>query len=199
MSLSPAGLEYAARYTHTFRDGRTVDVISVNHANPADRSWAEERVTEMVRAQQALGRTVDAHLAVRRAATEWEPERLGPAEPEPGSEIPGQPGYVVGTCGHRLAGSEWRAGFRTCERCPDDAPAISADAAAHVLFHIGAGGWPGSTFVQQLLKAFETADGVHQALLGTGFPEYLAAVKAARGGGPGVEYLLSIVDQDGDA
>lgn len=42
------------------------------------------------------------------------------AYPAPGSEIPGQPGYVVGTCGHRVAGSEWRAGFRTCERCPDD-------------------------------------------------------------------------------
>ena len=38
--------------------------------------------------------------------------------PEPGSEIPDQPGYVVGKCGHRIATSEWRAGFRTCERCP---------------------------------------------------------------------------------
>lgn len=35
----------------------------------------------------------------------------------PGSVIPDQPGYVVGTCGHRLARSEWRAGFRACERC----------------------------------------------------------------------------------
>lgn len=43
--------------------------------------------------------------------------------PEPGSEIPpenngGQAGYVVGECGHRVARQEWRAGFRTCERCP---------------------------------------------------------------------------------
>lgn len=38
--------------------------------------------------------------------------------PSPGSEIPGQPGLVVATCGHRVAGSEWRAGFGTCERCP---------------------------------------------------------------------------------
>lgn len=37
--------------------------------------------------------------------------------PAPGSEIPGVPGYVVGTCEHRVAKSEWRAGFRTCERC----------------------------------------------------------------------------------
>ena len=41
-----------------------------------------------------------------------------PSYPEPGSAIPGQPGYVVGECGHRVAGSEWRVGFRVCERCP---------------------------------------------------------------------------------
>jgi len=29
------------------------------------------------------------------------------------------PGYVAGRCGHRVAASEWRAGFRVCERCPD--------------------------------------------------------------------------------
>ncbi|MET0492892.1 MAG: hypothetical protein ABW000_07140 [Actinoplanes sp.] len=29
------------------------------------------------------------------------------------------PGYVAGWCGHRVAESEWRAGFRVCERCPD--------------------------------------------------------------------------------
>lgn len=40
------------------------------------------------------------------------------AYPEPGSDIPDQPGYVVGRCGHRVAGSEWRSGFRVCERCP---------------------------------------------------------------------------------
>lgn len=38
------------------------------------------------------------------------------------------PGYYVGRCGHRVAGSEWRAGFRVCERCdpadhPDPVPA----------------------------------------------------------------------------
>lgn len=43
-----------------------------------------------------------------------------PTYPAPGSEIPDMPDYVVGTCGHRLAASEWRAGFRTCERCPSD-------------------------------------------------------------------------------
>jgi hypothetical protein len=30
-----------------------------------------------------------------------------------------QVGFVVGHCGHRVAGSEWKAGMRYCERCPD--------------------------------------------------------------------------------
>ena len=46
----------------------------------------------------------------------------GPEYPAPGSRIPpennfGQTGYVVGACTHRVAGSEWMAGFRNCERC----------------------------------------------------------------------------------
>ena len=46
----------------------------------------------------------------------------GPEYPIVGSIIPpgenfGQSGYVVGACGHRVAGSEWMAGFRNCERC----------------------------------------------------------------------------------
>lgn len=34
-----------------------------------------------------------------------------------GSDFPGRPGFVTGRCGHAVAGSEWRAGFRNCERC----------------------------------------------------------------------------------
>jgi hypothetical protein len=34
-----------------------------------------------------------------------------------GTPFPGRPGYVTGQCGHAVAGSEWRAGFRNCERC----------------------------------------------------------------------------------
>lgn len=41
-----------------------------------------------------------------------------PTYPAPGSTIPGEPGYVVGACGHRVAASEYRAGFHECERCP---------------------------------------------------------------------------------
>lgn len=49
---------------------------------------------------------------------EVDDEQARPAYPAPGSEIPDQPGYVVGKCGHRVAASEWRAGYRVCERCP---------------------------------------------------------------------------------
>lgn len=37
-----------------------------------------------------------------------------------GTPFPGRPGYLTGRCGHAVAGSEWRAGFRVCERCPDE-------------------------------------------------------------------------------
>jgi hypothetical protein len=30
------------------------------------------------------------------------------------------PGFVVGLCGHRVARSEWAAGYRVCERCTHD-------------------------------------------------------------------------------
>jgi hypothetical protein len=49
-----------------------------------------------------------------------------PAYPAPGSTIPDQPGYVVGKCEHRVAKSEWRAGFRTCERCPEPSHEVPA-------------------------------------------------------------------------
>jgi hypothetical protein len=39
------------------------------------------------------------------------------------SDLGPRPGYVVGQCGHAVAGSEWAAGFRTCERCPADTQA----------------------------------------------------------------------------
>lgn len=49
-------------------------------------------------------------------------DNVKPEYPEPGSEIPNQPGYLVAQCRHRIAESEWRTGFRNCERCPDDSP-----------------------------------------------------------------------------
>jgi hypothetical protein len=41
------------------------------------------------------------------------PEEVVPA----GEPFPGRKGFVTGLCGHAVAGSEWAAGFRTCERC----------------------------------------------------------------------------------
>lgn len=42
---------------------------------------------------------------------------LQPGDPIPPERTGGMTGFVVGECGHRVAGSEWRAGFRNCERC----------------------------------------------------------------------------------
>lgn len=58
-------------------------------------------------------------LAMQTVAEETGGE--GRVYPEPGASIPlelngGMAGYVVGKCGHRVAESEWRAGFRNCER-----------------------------------------------------------------------------------
>jgi hypothetical protein len=43
---------------------------------------------------------------------------LQPGDPIPPERTGGMEGFVVGECGHRVARSEWDAGFRTCERCP---------------------------------------------------------------------------------
>lgn len=51
-----------------------------------------------------------------------DPIHTGRVYPAYGSAIPDQPGYVVGLCTHRVARSEWSAGFRVCERCVDDGP-----------------------------------------------------------------------------
>jgi hypothetical protein len=42
---------------------------------------------------------------------------VGYARTLAGSPFPGRPGYVTGLCAHAVAGSEWRAGRRWCERC----------------------------------------------------------------------------------
>lgn len=42
-----------------------------------------------------------------------------PGEPFNNPDLPAEllAGFVVGTCGHRVAGSEFRAGLTSCERC----------------------------------------------------------------------------------
>lgn len=213
MTASPGRLEFAARYTHTYRDGRRIEVTSVNHENPADRVWAEERVAEMVRAQMGLAKPVDAHLVTRSAATEWAPERtvcahcgtsfgpvagVVPAVPlwrcSPGCPIPAE-----GCSTPERFSEEQCCGGGPRDNCPCMHPeldAITPETAAHVLFHLGRGGWPASQFIQHLLRSFETADIVNRARLGVGFPEYLAAFELYRSSDSGVAKLQAIVDKD---
>ena len=42
---------------------------------------------------------------------------LKPGDPIPAERTGGMTGFRVGECGHRVAESEWVAGFRNCERC----------------------------------------------------------------------------------
>ncbi|MFI6497132.1 hypothetical protein [Nonomuraea typhae] len=59
-------------------------------------------------------------------------------------------------------------------------PHITPTIAAHVLFHLGRGGWPGSTFVQKLLQAFDAADAPNRLQLAAGFAGYAAALELAK-------------------
>jgi hypothetical protein len=85
-----------------FYAGRLRECIRVLAAEPDEMAGLAAVVSAVVAAREA---PAAAHDAL-------------PVYPAPGSAIPGQPGFVVGECEHRVAGSEWRAGFRTCERCP---------------------------------------------------------------------------------
>lgn len=52
------------------------------------------------------------------AAARRDPANIGWTPGEPFNDGNGiVPGYVAGKCGHRVAQSEWEAGFETCERC----------------------------------------------------------------------------------
>ncbi|MEV4472854.1 hypothetical protein [Nonomuraea sp. NPDC049504] len=75
-------------------------------------------------------------------------------------------------------------------------PHITPETAAHVLFHLGRGGWPGSTFVQKLLQAFDVADALNRARLAAGFPEYAAAFELAKSTDTGIALLQARADDD---
>lgn len=62
------------------------------------------------------------HLGIPRACPTCHAGEV--FNPDRGDEVgPPQPGYRAGRCGHRVALTEWRAGFRVCERCePIDCP-----------------------------------------------------------------------------
>jgi hypothetical protein len=75
-------------------------------------------------------------------------------------------------------------------------PHITPEIAAHVLFHLGRGGWPGSTFVQKLLAAFDVADAPNRLQLAEGFPGYAAAFELAKYINDGVAVLQARADDD---
>jgi hypothetical protein len=55
--------------------------------------------------------------AVRDALLTRDPNPGSVPDSVAGTPFPGRPSRVVGTCGHAVAGSEWAAGYRKCERC----------------------------------------------------------------------------------
>lgn len=94
----------------------------------ATDATAARALDELTSWQDEDAQTADQVIAALRDAA-----KDSPVYPAPGSRIPDMPGYVVATCGHRVAGSEWRAGFRTCERCPSGPLDRYADAVVQAL------------------------------------------------------------------
>jgi hypothetical protein len=122
--LSRASLHH--RYTAGFytRDSTEAEVF-VGH-----RIATDVPTVSHVASYRAAAREMTAKYAEALTAAGWPAEvTTGPlvrvtakVELQPGDPIPlertgGMTGFVVGECGHRVAGSEWRAGFRNCERC----------------------------------------------------------------------------------
>jgi hypothetical protein len=62
------------------------------------------------------GATADDIAAYAQREQRHREQGWAPGDPfNPGTGV--MPGYVVGECSHRVAQSEWAAGFRKCERC----------------------------------------------------------------------------------
>ncbi|PVC73511.1 hypothetical protein [Streptomyces sp. CS081A] len=70
--------------------------------------------------------------------------------------------------------------------------AITPEAANHVLFHYGRGGYQAGSFTTHLLCAFATADEQNFFRLSEAFPEYGAAVAAIQYDPKGVTNLTII-------
>ncbi|NEA22637.1 DUF6197 family protein [Actinomadura bangladeshensis] len=86
--------------------------------------WSLHNLTDW---QDAPYRTAGQVIGALRGAAQAATGAEGPFYPHPGSEVPDRPGYLVAECGHSVAGSEWRAGFRTCERCLNAESACKPD------------------------------------------------------------------------
>jgi hypothetical protein len=74
-----------------------------------------------------------------------------------------------------------------------ETPTITADTARHVLWHYGApGGQQPGSFTQRLMQAADSADLQNLAILGTAYPELVAAITAAKLDPDGITELQRI-------
>lgn len=73
-------------------------------SRPVELPVTTEQLIELARA------TID-------GTADCTPECTHPEGQTAGHPFPGRPGYITGDCQHAVAGSEWRAGIRKCERC----------------------------------------------------------------------------------
>jgi hypothetical protein len=120
--------------TSEFTPGVIIRVPARDDGTHRSRPWCLEiikviSVSRETGAVDLLGRvlgrngtTARQHPLLRRVTvmpgqTEQFSPPLRPGEPIPPERSGGMTGYVAGKCGHRVAASEWRAGFRNCERC----------------------------------------------------------------------------------
>ena len=69
---------------------------------------------------------------------------------------------------------------------------ITAEQAAHVLWHFDEGGYQPGSFVQHLLRAFTSADLTNRHVLADTYPAYGVAVDAAANHPDGITWLQRI-------
>lgn len=73
---------------------------------------------------------------------------------------------------------------------------ITPEVAAHVLFHLGRGGYPASGFPTALLQLIDKADFVNRALLKRAYPGYVTAMELAKNTEGGTATLTQIAGSD---
>jgi hypothetical protein len=69
------------------------------------------------------------------------------------------------------------------------------DYVAHVLDHLGEGGYPGAPFYQDLLRAIASADKDNRDAVSLGHPELVGLYRAATEITGGVARLLAVLDR----
>ena len=106
------------QYVLTETEKRVMDAVwtgTVNHQRMYT-SWVAEAISRSESTTARLANNLARKGFLERCQEKhaeyvfWEPAVAG-------QPFPGRPGYLTGLCGHAVAGSEWRAGCRWCERC----------------------------------------------------------------------------------